>query len=147
MIGEVGAWAFCKEDISLIENYEEAVNDKENVWDCHHRTEIWWDCDSKDLIDNECYYHRPAKELIFLTHAEHAKLHNKLGEYSRRPDAWCKTKEGRAHASKRVSNSRWYNDGITNIRIEVGTKPPKGFKPGRTFGTRQRNKTCTNGGL
>ena len=140
MIKEMNAWAFCKEDISKIENYEEAINDKSQSWDCHHRTEIWWNCSAEELMNNECYYHRPAKELIFLTHAEHAKLHNKLGLYSRRPDAWCKTKEGRERARNRVSQLKWYNDGSINIRIKVDIEPPKGFIPGRTFGKRQRNK-------
>ena len=142
MIKEISAWAFCKEDITLIENYEEAINDNSQCWDCHHRTEIWWNCSSQDLIDNECYYHRPAKELIFLKHAEHSKLHNKLGEYSRREDAWCKTKEGREYASKRISSLKWYNNGITNIRIKLDDKPPEGFTQGRTFHKRQRNKIC-----
>lgn len=140
MIKEMSAWAFCKDDISKIENYDKAINDKSQCWDCHHRTEIWWNCSSQDLIDNECYYHRPAKELIFLTHGEHSKLHNKLGSYSRRPDAWCKTKEGREHARNRVSDLKWYNDDVTNIRIKSDTEPPKGFTPGRTFNKRQRKK-------
>ena len=31
---------FCCEDISLIENYKDAVEDKTQIWDCHHRREI-----------------------------------------------------------------------------------------------------------
>ena len=31
---------YCSEDISLIENYDKAVNDKEQTWHCHHRREI-----------------------------------------------------------------------------------------------------------
>ena len=76
MINEKCAKRFCKEDISNIENYEKAVSDSTQTWECHHRTEIWWNCTRKDLIDNECYYHRKACELIFLTHAEHTRLHN-----------------------------------------------------------------------
>lgn len=140
MIKEMNAWAFCKEDISKIENYEEAKNDNTQSWDCHHRTEIWWNCTSQELIDNECYYHRPAKELIFLTHAEHSKLHNKLTIYSQRTDAWMKSKEGREHVSKHFTNSKWYNNGEINIRIDKDSEPPKGFVPGRTFNKRQRNK-------
>lgn len=140
MIREMNAWALCKEDISKIENYQEAVNDKSQSWDCHHRTEIWWNCSYQDLIDNECYYHRPAKELIFLTHSEHSKLHNTLGEYSQRSDAWSKTKEGKEFISKQFSNLKWYNNGITNIRIAKDTEPPEGFIPGRTFSKRQRKK-------
>lgn len=71
----MNAYAYCKEDISQIENYDKAVNDKSQIWICHHRTEIWWNCTSQELKDNECYYNRPAKELIFLTRSEHATLH------------------------------------------------------------------------
>lgn len=142
MIREINAWAFCKEDISLIENYDLAVSDDKHSYDCHHRTEIWWNCTSQELIDNECYYHRPAKELIFLTHAEHSKLHNKLGNYSKRPDAWCKTEEGRNYAKEHTSSLRWYNNGERNIRIKLTDTPPNGYVPGRTFGKRKRKKNC-----
>ena len=76
MINVHNAKRFCKEDISKIENYDKAVNDKEITWHCHHRTEIWWNCSKKDLIENECYYNRKACELIFLTPAEHRRLHS-----------------------------------------------------------------------
>ena len=64
-------------DISKIENYEKAIADTTQTWVCHHRTEIWWNCTAQDLIDNECYYHRKACELIFLTSKEHTSLHKK----------------------------------------------------------------------
>ena len=67
---------YCKEDISKIKNYDKAIADTTQTWVCHHRTEIWWNCTAQDLIDNECYYHRKACELIFLTPAEHTRLHN-----------------------------------------------------------------------
>ena len=68
---------YCKEDISKIKNYEAAMNDTTQVWHCHHMTETWWNCSAKDLIENECYYNRKACELIFLTPAEHRRLHMK----------------------------------------------------------------------
>ena len=77
MINTYRAKKFCKEDISKIENYEKAISDYTQTWHCHHRTEIWWNCTKKDLIDNECYYGRKACELIFLTPAEHKSLHSK----------------------------------------------------------------------
>ena len=140
MIKEINVWAFCKDDISKIENYDKAVADKTQSWDCHHRTEIWWNCTSQELIDNECYYHRPAKELIFLTHSEHSKLHNKLGEYAKKQDSWTKSKEGREFISKHVSALRWYNNGERNIRIDANMQPPTGFMPGRTYSKRNRKK-------
>ena len=75
MINERYVRKFCKDDISKILNYDKAVADTTQTWDCHHRTEIWWNCTKKELIENECYYNRKACELIFLTHAEHIRLH------------------------------------------------------------------------
>lgn len=76
MMNVYNAKRFCKEDISKIDNYDKAITDIDNMWECHHRTEIWWNCSKKDLIANECYYNRKACELIFLTPAEHRRLHN-----------------------------------------------------------------------
>lgn len=77
MISEKQVKRYCKEDISNIENYDKAIADTSQTWECHHRTEIWWNCSMQDLIDNECYYNRKACELIFLTPTEHSSLHKK----------------------------------------------------------------------
>ena len=79
MIKEAAVYAYCKEDISKIENYEKAITDSTQTWDCHHKAEIL-PCGrfSADmLIKYGLYYHRPANELIFLTHSEHARVHRK----------------------------------------------------------------------
>ena len=73
---------YCSENISLIENYREAIADEERTWDIHHRRE----CDSegrtlfmgKQLIDMNLYFNRPASELIFVTRSMHLKLHREL---------------------------------------------------------------------
>ena len=77
MINVKQAKKFCKEDISKIKNYDKAIADTTQVWHCHHMTETWWHCSKKELIENECYYHRKACELIFLTSEEHKRLHMK----------------------------------------------------------------------
>lgn len=66
---------FCKDDLSLIENYDKAINDNINVWDCHHRLETDLNVSQQYLISNNLYLNRPATELIFLTRTEHRKLH------------------------------------------------------------------------
>ena len=79
MINERMAKSYCSEDISLIENYHEAIADEERTWDIHHRRE----CDSegrtlftgKQLIEMGLYFKRPASELIFVTRAMHKNLH------------------------------------------------------------------------
>ena len=67
----------CSEDISLIENYQEAVSDDTQIWHCHHRGEIL-PCgvfSQHDLKKFGLYWHRPASELIFLTPSEHHRIH------------------------------------------------------------------------
>lgn len=78
MINKYNISKYCSEDISKIENYEQAVNSKE-MWDCHHRLEIQGDniLSRNELINQNLYYDRPSKELIFLTRSEHMILHNK----------------------------------------------------------------------
>lgn len=77
MIRENRAMLYCCEDISNIENYELALNDKEQVWHCHHRGEILpcgrYSMDS--LKKFGLYWNRPASELIFMTCSEHRRLH------------------------------------------------------------------------
>ena len=82
MINEKCAKHFCSEDISLIENYHEAIADKTKMWDVHHRRE----CDAngrtlftkKQLIEMGLYVNRPASELIFVTRSMHWKLHREM---------------------------------------------------------------------
>lgn len=78
MIDKKRAIKYCKNDISLIENYDKAVADNSQVWYCHHRRESIYS--AKELIDIGEYYNRPACELIFLTPNEHHRLHH-LGKY------------------------------------------------------------------
>ena len=67
---------FCKDDISLIENYDKAIADDTQTWECHHRRETV--LSRKDLIEIGEYYNRPACELIFLTIKDHNHLHNQI---------------------------------------------------------------------
>ena len=82
MINEHSAKKYCCEDISLIENYDKAVADKTQTWQCHHRAEIL-PCgrfSRSDLVQHGLLFHRPANELVFLTQFEHKSIHkNHLG--------------------------------------------------------------------
>lgn len=74
--------AFCIEsEWELIENYELAKADNFIGWHCHHRLELHPDYSIRFKADSlkklDLYYNRPARELIFLTHAEHARIHSK----------------------------------------------------------------------
>ena len=70
-------YMYCSEPLENIENYDKAVADTEHVWDCHHRAEIL-PCgvySREALKKTGLYWHRPARELIFLRHDEHIRLH------------------------------------------------------------------------
>lgn len=73
--------AFCiKNEWALIENYEKAKADNFKGWDCHHRLELHPDGSLRftreSLIKLDLYLNRPAQELIFLKHDEHARIHS-----------------------------------------------------------------------
>ena len=82
MINEKHAKRYCSEDISLIENYHQAIADQTRMWDVHHRRE----CDEngktlftyKQLVEMNLYLNRPASELIFVTKSMHCKLHREI---------------------------------------------------------------------
>ena len=82
MINEYSAKLYCLEDISLIENYHQAISDENKMWDIHHRRE----CDEngrtlfthKQLKEMNLYFNRPASELIFVTRSMHRKLHREM---------------------------------------------------------------------
>lgn len=79
---------YCKDDISLIENYEEALHSSE-TYDCHHRLEIQNGkiVSVEELKQQGLYFLRPASELIFLPHKEHVSIHGKIQPHPSRP-AW-----------------------------------------------------------
>lgn len=70
----------CREgEIEKIENYEQAMADKEHTWVCHHRLELTMDGEfanyRKDLIRMGMYWNRPYFELIFMTKSDHMRMH------------------------------------------------------------------------
>ena len=138
MISEYYAKAFCRDDISLIENYDKAIADDTQTWHCHHRRETIFS--KPDLIEIGEYYNRPACELIFLTKSEHIRLH-KIGENNPNfgKPAWNNGKHLSAETRKKISEARkgkqtcikgtnWYNNGVKSIRAKTC---PDGFVPGR----------------
>lgn len=75
MISYTQAKKYCGEDISLIENYEAAATDTSEIWDIHHKREITDNKSKRQLIKDGLYYGVPACELVFLTRAEHIRIH------------------------------------------------------------------------
>lgn len=116
---------YCCEDISLIENYEEAKNSEE-LYDIHHRKEDEG-YSRKELIDMGLYYDRPASELIFLSHSEHASHHLKGKKFGKRgplsqekKDRISNTLKGREPWNKNKKLSKEHRE-----RIGLGSKGRK----------------------
>ena len=140
---------FCKDDISLIENYDKAISDKEQTWQCHHRREL--ETPRKELIKIGEYYNRPAEELVFLTKSEHNALHNtlkfkgktlsdetkiKISVALKGKPAWNKGKNLSEDHKQKLSEatkyknigSHWFNNGIKTVFVK---ECPEGFVKGR----------------
>ena len=151
MINERRARSYCKEDLSKIKNYDKAIADTTQVWDCHHMTETWWNCSKQELIDNECYYNRKACELIFLTKAEHTRLHNKCrtvtDETRRKISESHKGLTCSGETRKKMSESHKNISDETRRKLSEATKGENNPMYGRTgekssfFGKRHTDET------
>jgi hypothetical protein len=115
---------FCKDDYSLIENYEQAINDKTQYWDLHHRLELTLDGEYahnvEDLIRMGMYYDRPYFELIYLPHSEHASLHDN----AMNPDRLEQFKQvnvGRKRPDLALRNKE-HSPNLNKIKSEFGQK-------------------------
>ena len=71
--------SFCCDDITKIENYDLAISDSTQVWQCHHRLEFMPFSNKQVGIEylkqQNLYYNQPASAFIFLTEADHKSLH------------------------------------------------------------------------
>lgn len=72
-----------------IENYDKAIADTTQTWECHHRLESCFT--QKFLKDMNLYYDVEPEALIFLTKSEHSKI-----------DSRCK-RVGEAGKGKRLN--------------------------------------------
>lgn len=105
---------FCKDDISLIENYEEAISSSDR-YDCHHRLELNEDGEiantKEELISKGLYYNRPSSELIFLPFREHSSLHMKARH---KHPSWTKVKDkvSKSLTGKKVKHGTCWNKGL-----------------------------------
>ena len=65
---------YCRHP-ELIENYDKAIADTTQVWECHHRFEALFT--KEQLIKYNWYFDVEPNCLIFLTLADHSYLHMK----------------------------------------------------------------------
>ena len=100
----------CKE-YWLIENYEKAVNDDTQMYECHHRIEISEDglhtiYSAKELYEAGLVWNRQPEELIFLTKSDHQKLHGNTIEFK---EKISETHKGKCHSEetkKKIADAR-----------------------------------------
>lgn len=86
--GEPTSKCFCRHPES-IENYEKAIADTTQTWDCHHRLECCFT--QKFLKDMGLYFDVDPEALIFLTHKEHCNI-----------DFYCK-RNSKVHKGKHIN--------------------------------------------
>ena len=104
---------YCSEELSNIENYQEALESPE-LYDLHHKLGLIYS--KNELLENGLYYNRPAAELIFLSHTEHAKLHSinrvvseetrqKISIGNKGKSTWIKDTHRSEETKSKISNS------------------------------------------
>lgn len=128
---------FCDQP-ELIENYEKAIADKTQTWVCHHRLEEF--VSKQWLIDHNDYYNVSPNELIFLTKAEHNKIHAKCKGYEEMKEKCRKASSGKNNPMY-GTHRKWWNNGKENVLSETC---PEGFVPGR-LGNGKKNREIKNG--
>ena len=122
---------YCCEDLSMVENYEEAMNSKDR-WCIHHRLETHNSDGEKrsifiskaELIALGMYYNRPASELIFMKLSDHLILHR---EFDRK---------GKLHSEE---TKRKMSEAKKHMTEETKRKMSEAAK-GRTFSEETKRK-------
>jgi len=84
--GNADCYVRTKQDLEKIENYDKAVADTTQVWECHHKLEQAG-FTASELKTLGMYFLIVPENLIFLTKEEHMKLHKaskKLSEIGKK---------------------------------------------------------------
>ena len=129
---------FCRDDLSKIENYEQAIADKTQTWHLHHRLELTLDGEfalSRDQLKmHDMYYNRPYYELTLLTPKEHMRLHNtgkQLSDETRKKISEAEKGDNHPFFGKHHSDE-------TKKKISESNKG----KPGFWKGKHRSDETC-----
>lgn len=148
--GEPSKYCYCRYP-ELIDNYDLAVADVENVWICHHKLEAF--LTMQELKDIGRYFDVPPRELVFVRnekehqewpHKGHIEKidkfdHNLLKQYG---NQWNKgrhwTKEHREKYSETIKDRVWWTNGDIN-KLSIDQPGPE-FRPGRTVHWKRTKK-------
>jgi len=89
----------------LIENYEKAIADKDNIWICHHKKEEFYT--QRELINLGMYYNVPPEDLVFVKdYKEHYSWPHK-GRDLHKGESKYGSKEKSYQVMRRRENDRW----------------------------------------
>lgn len=144
MISKTRIEKYCCEDISKIENYDKAMADTTQVWDCHHRLEIQGQFTNSVRLLKRCgvYYNVPASQLILLQPSDHMKLHHggihnpnigrnhseetrkKMSEAQKGHKVSEETRRKLSEANRGKRNSEEARRKLSEVHKRLGTKPP-----------------------
>lgn len=102
--GEPYSKCFCRHP-ELIENYDLAVSDTTQTWDCHHRKEELYS--KKELIERCEYFDVKPEELIFLTREEHCKIDSFCKRMSESLKGQKKSEECKRKMSEARKGKHW----------------------------------------
>ena len=103
--GEPDYRCYCRYP-ELIENYDKAIADDTQVWDCHHRREELYS--QKELIERGEYFDISPEDLIFLTKSEHSRIDSRckrVSEGQKGRLAWNKGKTLSEEAKRKMSEA------------------------------------------
>ena len=97
---------YCNGDITLIENYDKAIADQTQTWECHHRKETDEGLTGDELKEMGLYYNRPPEEFILLTPQEHKDIHVNCKElHLKKCKKISQTLTGVKHSAERRKNN------------------------------------------
>lgn len=139
---------YCKE-YTKIENYDKAIADESQTWECHHRLETYFSNGEPrpknaqltrvELRALGSFYNRPPEEFIFLTKAEHTRLHKIENQNMKGKCHSKETKQKMSEAHKGLKlgpMSEEHKKKLSDVKKE---RPVKYWK-GKTFSEEHKRK-------
>ena len=165
MIGKNTIKRFVRKgELEKIENYDKAIADKTQIWHCHHRLELTLDGEfahtKEELKRLGMYYHRPYFELIFVTNAEHGKIHSKsrseehrkkLSEASKRNNGMKTSEEARKKVSESLKGRKFseerrkhMSEAMKGKKLSEETRKKMSESRKRYFEKKRQNKENNN---
>ena len=129
---------FCRHP-ELIENYDKAIADNTQTWDCHHRLESCFT--QKFLKDMGLYYDVEPEALIFLTKAEHRKIDSFCKRVSEAKKGKLRSEETKRKISEALKGKKHSEETKRKIsEANKGERNPNYGKKGKPLSEEAKRK-------